>query len=87
MDLLCLTKGENGSLVLNKKEYHEHPGYKVPVEDTVGAGDAFTAAMIVQYLKGKTLEEISDLANRLGSWVASQSGPTPELQPELVEYF
>ena len=87
LDLLCLTKGENGSLVLNKKEYHEHSGYKVPVEDTVGAGDAFTAAMIVQYLKGKTLEEISDLANRLGSWVASQSGPTPELQSELVEYF
>jgi len=87
LDLLCLTKGENGSLVLNSKEYYEHPGYKVSVLDTIGAGDAFTAAMIVQYLKGKTLREISDLANRLGSWVASQSGPTPELRPEVVKYF
>ena len=43
--------------------------------------------MIVQYMKGKTLREISDLANRLGSWVASQSGPTVKLQSELVEYF
>ncbi len=87
LDLLCLTRGENGSLVLNSKEYYEHPGYKVSVSDTIGAGDAFTAAMIVQYLKGKTLREISDLANRLGSWVASQSGPTPELRPEVVKYF
>jgi len=87
LDLLCLTKGGNGSLVLNNKEYYEHQGYKVSVEDTIGAGDAFTAAMIVQYIKGKTLKEISDFANRLGSWVSSQSGPTPEVQPELVEYF
>ena len=87
LDLLCLTRGENGSLVLNKKEYYEHTGYKVSVSDTIGAGDAFTAAMIVKYMKGKTLREISDLANRLGSWVSSQSGPTAELKPEIVKYI
>ncbi|MCJ7473256.1 MAG: carbohydrate kinase [Actinobacteria bacterium] len=87
LDLLCLTKGEKGSIVLNSKEYYEHQGYKVSIVDTVGAGDAFAAAMIVQYIKDKTLKEISDLANRLGSWVSSQSGPTPELSHELVGVF
>ena len=87
LDLLCLTRGENGSIILSGKEYFEHKGYKVSVADTVGAGDAFTAAMIVQYIKAKTLKEISELANRLGSWVSSQSGPTPELSHELVEGF
>lgn len=87
LDLLCLTRGEKGSIIMSGKEYYEHKGYKVSVVDTIGAGDAFTAAMIVQYIKSKTLQEISDLANRLGSWVSSQSGPTPELSHDLVKGF
>ena len=84
LDLLCLTRGDGGSIIFNRKEYYKHQGYKVTVADTVGAGDAFTAAMAVQHVEGKTLKEISELANRLGSWVASKSGPTPELGTELT---
>ena len=83
--LLCLTKGENGSLLVDKNDYFEHPGYKVSVADTVGAGDAFTAAMVIQYLNGKTLKEISNSANKLGSWVSSQSGATPILDDEIIK--
>jgi len=67
LELLCLTKGDKGSLIINRSDYFIHRGYKVKVADTVGAGDAFTAAMAVQYLKGKTLKEISNTANKLGS--------------------
>ena len=87
LDLICLTRGEKGSLIANKKEYHEHEGYKVSISDTIGAGDAFSAAVVVQYIKGKSLPEISDLANKLGAWVASKSGPTPELDDEMIKTF
>ncbi len=85
LKLLCLTKGDEGSLILNKSDYFIHKGYKVEVADTVGAGDAFTAAMAVQYLKGKTLKEISNAANKLGSWVSSQRGATPVLNEKILK--
>ena len=85
LELLCLTKGDKGSLILDRSDYFAHRGYKVEVTDTVGAGDAFTATMIVQYLKGKTLKEISNAANKLGSWVSSQSGATPVLSEKILK--
>ncbi len=77
--LVCITRGKDGSLLIDRNGYYDHPGYKVSVVDTVGAGDAFTAAMAVEYLDGGTLEEMSNSANRLGSWVSSHTGPTPAL--------
>ncbi|MFZ3106359.1 MAG: carbohydrate kinase, partial [Candidatus Hydromicrobium sp.] len=75
--LVCLTRGEDGSLLMDESDYYDHPGYKISVADTVGAGDAFTAAVVIKYLDGRTLEEMSNSANRLGSWVSSHTGPTP----------
>jgi len=49
----------------------------VKVADTVGAGDAFTAALVHGYLRGTSLAQINENANRVGAWVASQSGATP----------
>jgi fructokinase len=43
----------------------------------VGAGDAFTACVAHYYVQGRPLEEISESANRLAAWVASQVGATP----------
>lgn len=82
--LVCITKGERGSLLIDKNDYYKHPGYRISVIDTVGAGDAFTAAVAVKYLNGGNLKEMSDTANRLGSWVCSQKGPTPPLSEEIM---
>ena len=85
--LTCVTRGENGSLLIDRNCYHDHPGYKVTVADTVGAGDAFTAGMVIRYLQGGTLEDMSIFANRLGSWVASRTGSTLELDEEIKRYL
>lgn len=85
--LICLTRGEDGSLLIDESDYYDHPGYKISVADTVGAGDAFTAAMVMQYLGGRTLGEMSSSANRLGSWVSSQIGPTPALDEDIKKLF
>ncbi len=77
LKLICVTRGDGGSLLLSPGESSEHPGFKVTVADTVGAGDAFTAALVHGYLRGASLAEINDNANRVGAWVASQPGGTP----------
>ncbi len=75
--LVCVTRGNSGSLLVSAGEIHEHPGFKVKVADTVGAGDAFTAALVHGYLRDTPLAQINENANRVGAWVASQSGATP----------
>ena len=77
LKLVCVTRGTNGSLLVSADESNEHPGFKVKVADTVGAGDAFTAALVHGYLRGTPLAQINETANRVGAWVASQPGGTP----------
>jgi fructokinase len=79
--LVCVTRGNGGSLLISADECSEHPGFKVKVADTVGAGDAFTAALVYGYLRGTPLAQINETANRVGAWVASQSGATPMPDP------
>jgi fructokinase len=85
LKLLCVTRGENGSILFSGSGNHAHPGYRVKVVDTVGAGDAFTAGLVYHYLRGSSVETMSDAANRMGAWVASQSGATPPADPIVLE--
>ncbi|MGB8730935.1 MAG: PfkB family carbohydrate kinase, partial [Candidatus Sulfotelmatobacter sp.] len=77
LKLVCITRGTNGSLLVSANERAEHPGFRVKVADTVGAGDAFTAALVHGYLREAPLDQINETANRVGAWVASQIGGTP----------
>ncbi len=77
--LVAVTLGEHGSLLVTRDEVVRHRGIETKVVDTVGAGDAFTAALTVHRLLGKSLAVQSEAANRWGSWVAGQSGAMPSL--------
>jgi len=61
----------------------EHSGLEVVVEDAVGAGDAFTAALVVGVLKGDPLDRINGTANEVAAYVCTQPGATPRLPAEL----
>jgi len=56
----------------------------VKIADTVGAGDAFTAALVHHALRGSSLATMNAAANRMGAWVASQEGATPYADPEIL---
>ncbi|MGH9519119.1 MAG: PfkB family carbohydrate kinase, partial [Terriglobales bacterium] len=79
LHLVAVTRGGAGSLLMTREEWDEHPGMAVKVADTIGAGDAFTAAMTHYLLRGADLATLNEAGNRWGSWVASQSGAMPPL--------
>jgi fructokinase len=67
--LVAITKGSGGSLLVSCNEWHEHPGFPVKVADAVGAGDAFTAALVHYLLRGAGLAELNEAGNRWGGWM------------------
>ena len=78
VQLVCVTRGPRGSLIVSREgEVSEHPGFRVPIGDTVGAGDAFTAALVHEHLRDAPLDRMNEAANRMGAWVASQAGGMP----------
>ncbi|MBV9957067.1 MAG: carbohydrate kinase, partial [Acidobacteria bacterium] len=83
--LVAVTRAEHGSLLITAEESHDHPGFAARVADTIGAGDAFTAALVHFYLRGEPLERINEAANRLGSWLATHTGATPEASPQTLQ--
>ena len=54
----------------------------VDVVDTVGAGDAFTAALVMGLLRGWSLEKIHRLAAEVAALVCTRPGGAPELPSE-----
>jgi fructokinase len=79
LKLVCVTMGERGSLLVTPDAVDRHPGIPTKVADTVGAGDAFTAALTHYYLRQAPLAVLNEAGNRWGSWVASQPGAMPPL--------
>lgn len=80
--LICITHGANGALLYQDGLWVEHEGYPAKTVDSVGAGDAFLAALIFGLRNGETGQNLLALANAAGSHVAQFSGATPEYSIE-----
>jgi fructokinase len=79
LKLVAITMGKDGSLLVRPDTFDRRQAVAGNVVDTVGAGDAFTAALVHSYLQGASLAEMSEAGNRWGAWVASQPGAMPDL--------
>ena len=86
LQIVCITRGVRGSLLVRGREVSEHPGFKVHVADTVGSGDAFTAGLVHEYLHGASLDLMNEVANLVGAWVASEVGAMPTPKRGALEY-
>lgn len=78
LKLLCVTRGSNGSLLITENNLSEFAGLKITVADTIGAGDAFTAGMTHGILRDWELDKINGFANKVGAFVASNTGAMPD---------
>jgi fructokinase len=86
--LVALTRGASGSkLFARDGETSDHPGFSAKVADTIGAGDAFTAAMAVELMGGRTLVKVNDAANVLAAYVCARAGATPALEKWFFEFY
>ena len=83
LKMLILTCGTNGSYVFTPGTVSFQETPKVPVADTVGAGDSFTAAFCSSVLQGKSIPEAHRLAVEVSAYVCTQSGAMPVL-PEAL---
>jgi len=75
---LVLTRGDRGAVLMRDGVRSECDGIQVDVKDSVGAGDAFTAAMTLGLLMHNELDAINQYACRVAAYVCSQSGAVPE---------
>jgi fructokinase len=73
----CITLGERGAALVLDGTYVEVRAPRVTIVDTVGAGDAFSAALAHGIAIGRPAREVAALATRVGSLVASRAGATP----------
>lgn len=87
LELVCVTLGARGCILRTRRERVIAPGLRCRVVDTVGSGDAFTAALVVKYLAGRPLAEVAGFANLVGAYVATQHGATPPITPAALEKF
>ena len=79
LPLVALTRGARGAMLLARGTFYECAALPVKVVDTVGAGDAFTAALTLGWLRGDDLGDVGRRACRVAEFVCSQAGATPTL--------
>ena len=84
LEMVCVTRGEHGCAIWQDGNFVETAGIRTKVVDTVGAGDAFSAAVVHGIQAGWPIEQLADVANRVGAYVASRRGGTPALNLEEI---
>lgn len=75
--MVVLTAGASHSTVFSEKEISTLPSPAIEVADTVGAGDAFTGALIMALLDGGSLKESHRFAVEKAAFVCSKEGAGP----------
>src|SRR6266436_6342699 len=82
---VCVTRAEQGAALWERGNLTTAPAPHVEVKDTVGAGDAFMAGLMVGLTRGIDHQRVLEIACRLGAYVAPHYGATPLLPPELTK--
>jgi fructokinase len=84
LQLIALTKGAAGCELRTREQTITSAAPPVQCRDAVGAGDAFSATLVMDLLRGRPLQAAADHANRVGAYVASQAGAMCEIPRELA---
>lgn len=85
LSIVILTCGINGSRIYSEDVVSCLPTPKVEVADTVGAGDAFTAAFCTSFLQNHNIKIAHQKAVEVSAYVCTQNGAMPTLPNTLLE--
>ena len=89
MKLVALTRGSRDSILVHETgatrqtETSQLPSIPTEVVDTVGAGDCFTAAIVLGMLGNMKLTDLHRWACQASAYVCSQAGATPRIPLHL----
>ncbi len=81
--VIVVTMGKSGSAIYTNSKLHQVATTPIKVVDTVGAGDAFSAAFASIYLQTSDPIKAATIANKIGGYVASCDGPIPVYSEEI----
>ncbi|MGV3608526.1 MAG: carbohydrate kinase family protein [Planctomycetaceae bacterium] len=84
LELVAITLGAEGCELHTPHKVIRSKAPAVECVDAVGAGDAFSAALVMGLIKKSPLQHIADHANSVGAFVASQRGAMPPLPANLA---
>lgn len=71
---IVIKLGNRGCFVYDGIHYYICASYEVDAVDTTAAGDAFTAAMTSEYVKGESILKACEFANAAGALTVSKCG-------------
>lgn len=83
-NLIVIKMGKKGAMLYSDGRTELFPVPDVKVVDTTAAGDAFTAAMAIEYVKSGDIEKAIRFANIVGTITVTRLGAQPSL-PSLYE--
>lgn len=87
LDVVIVTKGGDGALLAVNGNIYSHPGFKVVVQDTVGSGDSFLAALLTGLIEHRDPADMLETACAVGALVTSKKGGWPEYEVGDVAHF
>jgi fructokinase len=88
LEAVVYTRAERGTMIVLDDNVISPPVVSYPAAadaDAVGAGDASSSGILVGWVLGLSPTTTAELANHLGSFVASRPGATPELPRHIIE--
>lgn len=84
LQAVCVTKGAEGAALWVGQQLYRSPGITVRVQDTIGSGDAFLAALLRGWLARQPPPDYLAFACAAGSLVATCQGATPAISEAQV---
>ncbi len=78
---VVITLGGHGAVAVEGGVRLHVPAFRVSVVDTVGAGDAFCAALAVRLGEGARLLDAVEFANAAGALATTRAGAEPSMPP------
>lgn len=84
LQAVCVTLGADGAILWKEGQYYRSEGIAVTVQDTIGSGDAFLAALLMRWQNGQPPQECLRFACAAGSLVATYQGATPAITEKQV---
>jgi sugar/nucleoside kinase (ribokinase family) len=81
--LVVVKSGALGAFAISAAGRQSADAEPIEAADTTGAGDAFDAAFLVEYLQRQSVAAALSAGNRLGAYVASRLGAQPPMPSNL----